>query len=68
MFDPDFDPLRELEVCKHNTMELARGMNQYSQFLKELSDQHRELVKLIGEARTRIYQLEIELDRLKKHQ
>ena len=68
MFDPDFDPLRELEVCKHNTMELAKGMNQYSQFLKELSDQHREISKLINEMRSRIYYLEIELIKLKKSQ
>lgn len=66
MFDPEFDPLRDLEMCKHNTMELAKGLAQASQFIRELSHQHQQLHKMIKELNTRIYHIEIQLATWKK--
>lgn len=67
MIDPDFDPYEELMLCKHNTHELARALSHQSQLLKELSDQHRELIAVIRDNQRRIQQLETEVFILKSH-
>lgn len=65
MFDPEFDPYEELKVCKHNTQELAKGLNQMSHYLKELSHQHQQLTVVFAEIRSRLHRTEIELAALK---
>jgi hypothetical protein len=67
MIDPDFDPYNELMVCKHNTHELARAISHQSELLRELSNQHRDLVAIVRDSQHRIQQLETEVFILKSH-
>ncbi len=45
MFDPDFDPLAELELCKHNIQQLAVGLNTGSELLKHETNITRQLIQ-----------------------
>lgn len=65
MFDPNFSPYDELIVLKHNTQELAKGMNHQSQFLKELALQHEELTRLMSIQSHQIAELQRAVNDLK---
>lgn len=65
MLDPEFDPYNELMICRHNTDELIRGFNHYSELLKDLSQQHQQLVLTIKSQQQKINRLEQELHSLK---
>lgn len=65
MFDPNFNPYDELVVLKHNTQELAKGMNHQSQFLKELAHQHEELTRLLSIHSHQIAELQRAINSLK---
>lgn len=67
MIDPDFDPYHELMLCQHNTHELARAVQHQSELLKELSNQHQQLVAIVRDSQRRIQQLETEVFILKSH-
>jgi hypothetical protein len=61
LFDPNFDPLEELDFCKqqllivkqeqlqlqHNIHEIARAFNQQSHLVKQLLDQNRDLNNIL---------------------
>lgn len=38
MFNPEFDPLRDLEILKHNQMQLVDHIRQQDKLLKDLTD------------------------------
>lgn len=54
MLDPDFDPLKELEILKHNQQQLIIGLNHFSELLKELSRQHQLLISEIKDIKQRL--------------
>jgi hypothetical protein len=62
----DFDPYDELMAHRHNIGELIRAINEQSGYLREMAQQHEQLTKLLRDQSTRLHQLEIKLDALKK--
>lgn len=65
MFDPEFDPYDEIMRCQHNIMELVKALNQQSEMLRELNEQHRQLINHIRHHQGRLKQLETEIFILK---
>ena len=66
MFDPNFDPYDELMIARHNITELVKGLNHCSTLLRELGDQHRDLIQINNNLQRRVFGLEIDVKRLKQ--
>lgn len=68
MFNPDFDPQRDLEVATHNIHQLIQAYqdqrmllnkliergNQQDSILLDLTNQHQQMVRLLAEVRVRL--------------
>lgn len=68
MFNPDFDPQRDLEVATHNIHQLIQAYqdqrmllnkliergNQQDTILLDLTNQHQQMVRLLAEVRLRL--------------
>lgn len=65
MFDPDFDPLKQLETLLKNQHELARAYNEQSKTLEQLVHQNRQLNNMLRLARIDIGSLRADVDMLK---
>lgn len=73
MFDPRFDPLRELEDCKHEILEMSKILNQLidahnkrEQFFAELTTQHRKLVNINKKLGSDVVLLQLEVEHLRE--
>lgn len=72
MWDPDYDPYAELELCKVNInshqqsfIQVARAFNEMKTVLNDLSQQHLSLTRTIRHQNQLIQQLEAEIRTLK---
>lgn len=66
MFDPNFDPLEQLELCLKNQHELARAWNSQSETLKQLVHQNSQLNTMLKSARQEIASLRADVESLKQ--
>ena len=72
MFNPDFDPQRDLDIATHNIHQLIQAYqdqrqllnkqiergNQQDTILLDLTNQHQQMVRLLAELRVRQDRLE----------
>jgi hypothetical protein len=72
MFDPNFDPLQELDDCKvglirhtHDIRTLVNAHNNQQGLLNDLVNQHRDLIRIIRQAQGEIRGLRAEVEHLK---
>lgn len=49
MFDPDFDPLRDLQLAQANIQQLAAAYNSHQQQIEELNRAARNHAKVLDE-------------------
>lgn len=73
MFDPNFDPLQELDNCKiglirhtHDIRTLIHAHNNQQTMVNDLVNQHRDLIKIIRQAQGEIRGLRAEIQVLKR--
>jgi predicted DNA binding CopG/RHH family protein len=66
MIDPDFDPLEQLENCQSEILNMSVALNrlifahnQREDLLQQLTDQHRDLIKMYKNLERRHQQLEL---------
>jgi hypothetical protein len=72
MFDPNFDPLQELDDCKvglirqrNDIRAIAQAHNCQQAMVNDLTNQHRDLIKIIRQAQGEIRGLKAEIEVLK---
>jgi len=72
MIDPLFDPYEalvncqsDLAVCNYNVQQLMHALNETTGHLKNLSEQHSQLTRLVKDNQRQIQQLKIEIESLK---
>ena len=73
MFDPNFDPLQELEECKIGLIRhssdirlIAQGHNEQQTALIDLANQNRHLLKLIKQLQNDQLRLRSEVENLRQ--
>ena len=66
MFDPDFDPLEELEQAIQVIEQLVTAHNNHDDLLRAYSQQHQQIVSLLQKTHQRIDTLEHELALLRQ--
>lgn len=66
MIDPNFDPLGDLQVLKHNTTQLINGHNNHDSAIAAITHQHNRLNRLINEQQREIARLKAEIAVIKQ--
>ena len=72
MFDPNFDPLQELDDCKvglirqrNDIRTLIHAHNSQQAMVNDLVNQHRDLINIVRQAQGQIRGLKAEIEVLK---
>lgn len=66
MLDPNFDPLGDLQLLKHNTNQLINSHNNHDNAIAVICTQHNRINKLINEQQKEITRLKAEIAMIKQ--
>lgn len=66
MLDPNFDPLGDLQLLKHNTNQLINSHNNHDTAISVICTQHNRINKLINEQQKEITRLKAEIAMIKQ--